>query len=1259
MTEQRPHSTSHSRPGSRVHSRRESTAESAADDAAPPASTPAPRLPQTQSASSGAQGHAVGSRPRARVSTVGLSLSLEPSTMAGIEQLRACDFRLYDPRRPDPFRDLQVDPATDSDSDSEGGHLPAEEKEPYPQEASFGSIPQPELAAVAGAGAGSVPEISPQGSAEEIGRQGSRPPRIRALNQSSSEALHQASTDSLASSAAGPVEEQFPPGDDPRAAFFRIFQNHRKESTSQLPRNPTSRHVFLQSTDANFLLPLPSVVPRDEHGGRIRLSHFGLGSRYGVAVADSIKVHPTAAVLEMRANRLTSGPAIALAHTIRVNAHITSLDLSANRIGREGGVAVADCLRGACSLTHLDLGGNKLGDGVCREVCQALIGNDSVLSLSLADNDMAHLGAAELAKVLMANKTLRELDISWNHLHGARAVLFGKALAHNGTLEELRMAWNGLGDDGGIEIAQGLRANTGLVTVDLSANGLTERPCIVLGAALNENKTLKEVRLGMNPVGQKGGRALVRAMSNAWRRRTAEEADAEEPEEEEEAPVPAGMAAQAERKIDLARCNFECTTETGTNRYFDFSEPSGRYSLDVGRPYDRVVAMELMRLALDEGAECWKNARFNGRPFPLPEPHALAYALPDAGTLEVEYVHLRVQADGLGYLSKRAFEVFTRSVQGDAKGLAALTKIASHDVYFTTQQIAGVLARIGDSTLRVQAMAHVFSRILDFENLHGLVVSMPEHEARAVRHLIGQLYYFNPRNPTGHYKLSLENPFDRRIALQLQEMGNKEKLVRKNFADTSRDGRRETWRNEALNGYPFQYKPSYEIPQNGVLELDYVCTAPVPTTARPMADEAFEKLLEQELRLGKGIVASLLGVQPIDELGLASAPSGGPLKTAGSGGSKGAPAAKARKPPPGAVDLEAVKEGLESKARAPRSNSMLQRSGSMERGGGGERPAPPRSGSLVPSPKSPSLGNTAPSSRRSSLNAASTVGPTHNVAAFAPPPPAQPLMAGDVTSPRPPLGTHRGSIKRAGSIKRTGSMRRREVLEAGSRLRILRLRTVQEYYSCAQVRRVAESFTDHAHRVEAAVTLFARTTDPEFYWTDVVQATLDREHLRRCMNRLGWLNVWNPVFAEGFYELDLSVREDRVVCECLVALAVAEPGENWIGETMNGQAFELPASWIKEVPKKGLLTLTYRVSEASVQIDARYAWVAKTLLGSLERLSVEQMADKRRALRAAAKAAAGAGAPASKESIAKAAPGATPAASAPASKESIAAGAAT
>jgi len=80
------------------------------------------------------------------------------------------------------------------------------------------------------------------------------------------------------------------------------------------------------------------------------------------------------------------------------------------------------------------------------------------------------------------------------------------------------------------------------------------------------------------------------------------------------------------------------------------------------------------------------------------------------------------------------------------------------------------------------------------------------------------------------------------------------------------------------------------------------------------------------------------------------------------------------------------------------------------------------------------------------------------------------------------------------------------------------------------------------------------------------------------------------------YQLDLSLRDHRVVAEILVHLAVSslcgarscakihphvacqvvEPGENWEDETYNNiQGWELPATWGTSVPSEGHLFLRY------------------------------------------------------------------------------------
>ncbi len=98
-------------------------------------------------------------------------------------------------------------------------------------------------------------------------------------------------------------------------------------------------------------------------------------------------------------------------------------------------------------------------------------------------------------------------------------------------------------------------------------------------------------------------------------------------------------------------------------------------------------------------------------------------------------------------------------------------------------------------------------------------------------------------------------------------------------------------------------------------------------------------------------------------------------------------------------------------------------------------------------------------------------------------------------------------------------------------------------------------------------------------------------NLKAITNRIGILQLFNPMFVEGYYELDLEDRSHAIVARVLVDLSVKEPGENWIDETFCGRPFELPATWVQKLPDKGLLTLRYTVESWAIKRKARMAWI--------------------------------------------------------------------
>ncbi|KAF0708757.1 hypothetical protein AaE_013100 [Aphanomyces astaci] len=118
-------------------------------------------------------------------------------------------------------------------------------------------------------------------------------------------------------------------------------------------------------------------------------------------------------------------------------------------------------------------------------------------------------------------------------------------------------------------------------------------------------------------------------------------------------------------------------------------------------------------------------------------------------------------------------------------------------------------------------------------------------------------------------------------------------------------------------------------------------------------------------------------------------------------------------------------------------------------------------------------------------------------------------------------------------------------------------------------------------KVDAALMLFDRILDL-YNYSQVFTALVDSE-VAQLIFRLGWLNMWSPLIPEMYYELDLTIYEQREVTKVLVQLAMDEPGENWQGATFGWDrdspmpGWVLNMSWLTpgNFPQKGYLRVEY------------------------------------------------------------------------------------
>ena len=161
----------------------------------------------------------------------------------------------------------------------------------------------------------------------------------------------------------------------------------------------------------------------------------------------------------------------------------------------------------------------------------------------------------------------------------------------------------------------------------------------------------------------------------------------------------------------------------------------------------------------------------------------------------------------------------------------------------------------------------------------------------------------------------------------------------------------------------------------------------------------------------------------------------------------------------------------------------------------------------------------------------------------------------------------------------------------------IRTKVNQEYLTCLQLWKLLVLFdkgkVDESRcRVEIAVACFARVIDWRAMRKVYIMEFLPSE-LASVEFRLGKTAIYfdEVASAVGYWELDLSNSEDRWITQELVYLASEEPGYNVIQAKIDATAapgslsedqyrfdgidFQIPITWVANVPSSGVVKLFY------------------------------------------------------------------------------------
>ena len=297
----------------------------------------------------------------------------------------------------------------------------------------------------------------------------------------------------------------------------------------------------------------------------VSLQQAGVTGKSVEAIAKWLQHNRKCEKLNMTRNRLGVPGVDALANALEHNHNCASLILSGNDAADEHGSPPSQLLRlisnASCSLTCLEMRSNNLYDHGCAAIVRAIlkgaiVGKSQPMSrLDLGGNHAALICSNSLAELLSHRACrLRELSLAWSEL-GSTAAKFICCLDRNSTLRILDLSWSGLEEASATAIAVALRYNQTLVEFDVSNNRISPHGAVAVADGLAYNEQLKRMNISNNPLGQIGTGALLE------------------------------RGAKEGRVLEINTT--APVTEPEVRPVMDLRSPSGYYTLDLGRPYDR------------------------------------------------------------------------------------------------------------------------------------------------------------------------------------------------------------------------------------------------------------------------------------------------------------------------------------------------------------------------------------------------------------------------------------------------------------------------------------------------------------------------------------------------------------------------------------------------------------------------------------------------------------------------------------------------
>jgi len=645
----------------------------------------------------------------------------------------------------------------------------------------------------------------------------------------------------------------------------RLHQDWQEPPDVALPGKPPSledRYVNICRTQRAVPVPLSFV-----EGQSTKLDGRDMLEAQMLALVNILEGRVEE--VNMENNRLVTDQSLAplfqKLHAPHMRESLHTINLRHCRAGLNTLEMCVELLSVAMNLRHVDMSGLQLAVKLQLPLCMGLGSHQSLETVALAGVGLGGTTyTAECARRLVGSVSFTSLDLSWNSFDGEDFQQMGKQLMQTkpggSKLKKLYLDSTsttvGNFDCSISELLEALAYNTSLTFLSIAANRLDFKPALILEDALENHRCMRSINISQNPLGILGLRSMLRLM--ARKENEIRHFDAE------------GCFTGGPDVEDDVEEDKETTCQT-----FSFTNPGGRYRLHLARPYHRAMLRMLCKTA-ERYKVGWEKSMSNVS-YSLPERVAVSknsstkiWQVPTAGELsftfslesQIEAKWSSLDEDDFVSFLQHHFE-FTRFKPSLNKVVPLCSKWAELNGRSLDQEVF-IQALAKDFNMSVAYVQHLCKAAPSVESdvINAMLPCTAEDGGS--RYLLLQtlqslpalvttfstmecFLLFNVSNPTGHYKLELNNTSEFAVAQRLLLLDRWESVInkRRGRIDISSRGNSSHFRNELHAGQPLRSGSVAEwtLPEADEFELDYVSSKRPSTTAKSLTDPLWERLM--------------------------------------------------------------------------------------------------------------------------------------------------------------------------------------------------------------------------------------------------------------------------------------------------------------------------------------------------------------------------------------------------------------------------------